>query len=78
MSRIVAAAAFVALAVASGCTAPHPYVNAGDRNSVEIGYGGDVDSAQPLARQFCEQFDRTPRLTDAADNIAHFDCVPRR
>jgi hypothetical protein len=75
---ITNAAAVIALVVASGCTAPHPFVREGDQNSVQIGYGGNVESAQPRARQFCEQYDRTPRLTDADGETATFECVPRR
>jgi hypothetical protein len=77
-NAVVTAVALTALAVAGGCTAPHPFVNAGNQNAVEIGYGGNVESAQPLARQFCEQYDRTARLAQAGPDIAYFDCVPRR
>ena len=64
-------------AVLSGCTAPHPAVRTGDANSVEVSYGGDVASALPLARRHCAQFERVPRLTDAALDIAIFDCIRR-
>ena len=64
-------------AVLSGCTAPHPAVLAGDANSVEVSYGGDVASALPLARRHCAQFERVPHLRDAALDIAIFDCVRR-
>jgi hypothetical protein len=71
-------AAFALLAaLASGCTAPHPYVRTGDQSSVEIGYGGNIESAQPVARQFCAQFDRMAQLADVGPDIAYFDCVRR-
>jgi hypothetical protein len=66
-------------AALAGCTAPHPAVHSGDANSVEVSYAGDVASTLPLARQHCAQFERVPRLVDAAagTGIAIFDCVRR-
>jgi hypothetical protein len=65
----------LAIAVLSGCTAPHPTIRNGDANSVEISYAGDVASALPLARQHCAQFERVPRLVDPGLDVAVFDCV---
>ena len=73
-----AAVAILAFAVGTGCTAPHPYVRAGNQNAVEVGYGGNVASTEPLAKQFCEQFDRSAQLNDVGPDIAYFDCLPRR
>jgi hypothetical protein len=62
-------------AALSGCTAAHPAIRNGDANSVEVSYAGDVASALPVARRHCAQFERVPRLVDAGDNLAVFDCV---
>ncbi len=64
-------------AVLSGCTAPHPNVREGDANSVEIGYGGDVASAMPLARRHCAQFERVSLFVEATIDLASFKCVRR-
>jgi len=64
-----------ACATLSGCTEPHPFVRAGNANSVEVGYSGDVASALPAARQHCAQYERVPRLVNAGEDIAIFDCV---
>ena len=77
-AAIVLTVAVVAACPAlSGCTAPHPAIRSGDANSVEVSYGGAVESAQPLARRHCAQYDRVPRLSDAGLDVAIFDCVHR-
>jgi hypothetical protein len=78
MTRSIAAILLVlAGATFSGCTEPHPFVRAGNANSVEVVYGGDVANALPAARQHCAQFERIPRLVNAGEDIAVFDCVGR-
>lgn len=52
-------------------------MRAGDANSVEIGYSGDVETALPIARRHCAQFEKAPRLVDAGANIAVFNCIGR-
>ena len=61
----------------AGCAAPYPSIRSGDANSVEITYGGDAESAMPLARRHCSQFERVPRLVIADGDTAMFDCVRR-
>ena len=63
------------VAALSGCGEPHPFVRAGNANSVEVGYSGDAASALPAARQHCAQYERVPRLVNAGEDIAIFDCV---
>jgi hypothetical protein len=60
-----------------GCIEPHPFVRAGNADSVEVLYGGDVASALPAARRHCAQFERVPRLVNAGEDMALFDCVHR-
>jgi hypothetical protein len=76
MTRSIAAALLV-LAPLACCTEPHPFVRAGNANSVEVVYSGDPASALPAARQHCARYERVPRLVNAGDNIALFDCVGR-
>ena len=59
----------------SGCTGPHPFARAGDANSVEVVYSGDVASALPVARQHCARYGRVPRPVNAGADVAVFDCV---
>ena len=72
--RLAIGAAAVALAA---CGGPSPFLRQGDATSVEIGYGGDVATALPIARQHCAQFERVPQLVDTVRNVAIFDCVRR-
>ena len=67
----------VAGAALSGCSTPHPYISEGDHKSVTVNYGGNIDSALPLARQYCARFERTPKLVDSGPDVAYFNCVPR-
>jgi hypothetical protein len=70
---LLSAVAFFLLA----CSGPSPFVRAGDSNSVEIGYSGDPETALPIARRHCAQFEKAPRLVDAGANVAVFNCVAR-
>lgn len=61
----------------SACGWTHPYIRDGDAKSVEVGYGEDVATTWPLARQHCAAYDRVPRLVDPGLHLAYFQCVPR-
>jgi hypothetical protein len=69
------AAVLLFLATLAGCSGLHPFVRAGDANSVEVVYSGDAASALPAARQHCAKYERVPRLVNAGADIALFDCV---
>jgi hypothetical protein len=71
------AAVLLLLATLAGCIEPHPFVRAGNANSVEVVYSGDVATAVPSARQHCAKYERVPRLVNAGADIALFDCVGR-
>jgi hypothetical protein len=60
-----------------GCAGPRPFVRAGNADTVEVVFGGDVANALPSARRHCAQFERVPRLVNAGEDMALFDCVPR-
>jgi hypothetical protein len=78
MKRSIATVLLVlAGATLAGCVEPHPYIRSGNARSVEIGYGADVASTLPLARQHCAQFERTASLVNAGENIALYDCIGR-
>ena len=77
IAAVLLALATCAGAALSGCTGPHPFVQAGNASSVEVLYSGDVASAMPVARRHCAQFERVPRLVNAGADIAVFDCVAR-
>ncbi|HEX3952239.1 MAG TPA: hypothetical protein VHW90_01615 [Stellaceae bacterium] len=65
----------VAGVVLAGCSAAHPYIHAGDANSVEVGFGGNVDTTLPLAREHCARFEKVPRFVDATTDFADYRCV---
>ena len=79
MSRTTLAALILLTGIAgpaaSGCSKPAPFVREGDANSVEIGYGGDIQDAIPAARRHCAQFERVPRLSGHTLDGAVFACV---
>ncbi len=78
-----AAAAFLLLALAgvmlSACKSafggPGPFVRAGNADQVEIGFGGDVADAMPLARKHCAQFERVPFYLGPTLDGGIFECV---
>jgi hypothetical protein len=71
------AAVFLALTgmMLAACGGPGPFVRAGNAESVEIGFSGDVANAMPLARKHCAQFERVPRYAMPTLDGAIFDCV---
>jgi hypothetical protein len=74
--RLISVLSAIAFFLAA-CSGPSPFVRAGDANSVEIGYSGDVETALPIARRHCAQFEKAPRLVDAGANVAVFNCITR-
>jgi len=59
----------------SGCTGPKPLLLQGDANSAEVSSSGNLDDATLVAKKHCAQYERVPRFSEAAGNIAYFDCV---
>lgn len=79
-STAAIAVMFVASAIGvplAGCNGPRPFIRNGNADSVEIGYYGDVAGTLPLARTHCAQFERVPRLAEAALDLAVYDCLRR-
>jgi hypothetical protein len=56
-----------------GC-AGKPFLSAGNANSAEVGYGGDLAAATEVAREHCARYEKVPRYLDSSDNIAFFAC----
>jgi hypothetical protein len=78
----LAAAVFIALggALLSACSTsafggPGPFVRDGTADEVEIGFGGDVAKAMPLARKHCAQYERIPYYVGPTLDGGIFECV---
>lgn len=70
ISFLILAGSFI-----SGCAAAKPFLLQGNATSAQVGYGGNVDDATLVARKHCAQYERVPRLVEAEENVAFFDCV---
>lgn len=64
-------------AIAAGCEGPHPYVQEGDADSVQIRHGGAPEATWPTARQWCARYERQPMLVSAENDLATYNCVKR-
>ena len=69
--------AIAAVAVTLASCNTRPFFRQGDANSVEVGYFGDVETAEPVARKHCARFERVPRLVETGIDVAVFDCIAR-
>jgi hypothetical protein len=61
----------------AACFQGTPFLLQGDANSAQVGYTNDIGGATAMARQHCAQYERVPRLVEAEENVAYFDCVRR-
>jgi hypothetical protein len=59
----------------TGCTGPKPFLLNGDAKSAEVGYAMDPSVTLSVARLHCAEYERLPRLLQAQDNIAYYECV---
>jgi hypothetical protein len=59
-----------------GC-AGRPFLSAGDANTAEVGYGGDLAAATEVASEHCARYEKVPRYLDSSENIAFFACEKR-
>jgi hypothetical protein len=57
-----------------GCSGPKPFLLSGDAKRVEVGYASDPATTFPLAKAHCAQYERVPRLLQAQENIAYYEC----
>jgi hypothetical protein len=61
--------------IMAACSASKPFLLQGDADSAQVGYGGNVENAAPVAKQHCAQYERVPRFVEAQENVAFFDCI---
>jgi hypothetical protein len=73
MSRL--AAALFCASLVGGCAEPTPFLLNGDAKSAEVGYGMDASATLPVAKLHCAEYERVPRLLQAQDNIAYYECI---
>jgi hypothetical protein len=60
--------------VLAGCSGPRPFLLSGDANGAEIAYATDLATTLPLAKAHCAAYERVPRLLQAQENIAYYEC----
>jgi hypothetical protein len=72
MSRILAL--ILCGSLSAGCSSAKPFVLSGDAERVEIGYATDPTATLPLAKAHCAAYERVPRLLQAQQDIAYYQC----
>ena len=65
----------LAVGIVAGCSESTPFLLQGDAASAQVGYGGNLEAATPVAKKHCAQYERVPRFLEAQENVAFFDCV---
>ena len=60
---------------APACVTSHAYLRAGDANSAEVGYAGDIAGAIRVAHEHCAAYERVEELVEKDAETARFDCV---
>jgi hypothetical protein len=58
----------------AGCSGPKPFLLSGDAQRAEVGYATDPTTTLPLAKAHCAAYERVPRLLQARQNIAYYQC----
>jgi hypothetical protein len=58
----------------AGCSGPKPILLKGDANSAEIAYASDPATTLRLAKAHCAAYERVPRLLQAQENVAYYQC----
>lgn len=58
----------------AGCSGPKPYLLYGDANGAAVGYASDPTATLPVAKAFCARYERLPRLLQAQENYAYYQC----
>lgn len=57
-----------------GC-AGRPFLLNGDADSADVGYGSDPAATLPIAKAHCARYERVPRLLQAQENVAYYECA---
>jgi hypothetical protein len=58
----------------TGCSLPQPYLLYGNANAATVGYASDPAATLPIAKAFCAGYGRVPRLLQAQQNYAYYEC----
>jgi hypothetical protein len=58
----------------AACNGPKPFLLSGDAKGAEIGFASDPTTTLPLAKVHCAAYERVPRLLQAQQNIAYYQC----
>jgi len=69
------AAAFLCAGLVAGCAAPKPVLLNGDAKGAEIDYAMDPATTLPVAKLHCAEYERVPRLLQAQNNTAYYECI---
>ena len=72
MSRFLAL--ILSGSLTTGCSGPKAFLLSGDAKRAEVGYGADPATTLPLAKAHCAAYERVPRLLEAQENIATYEC----
>ena len=72
MSRLLAL--ILCGGLSAGCGGPKPFLLSGDAKRAEVGYAADPATTLPLAKAHCAAYERVPRLLQAQENIAYYEC----
>ena len=72
MSRLLAL--ILCGSLSAGCSGPKAFLLSGDAKRAEVGYGADPATTLPLAKAHCAAYERQPRLLQAQQNIAYYQC----
>jgi hypothetical protein len=73
MSRLFAV--ILCGSLVAGCAGPKPFVLGGGATGAEIGYAMDPATTLPAAKLHCAGYERVPRLLQAQDNVAYYECI---
>ncbi len=73
MNRI--AAVLLCGGLLAGCSDPQPFLIDGDAKSAEVGYGTDPAATLRVAQLHCAEYERVPRLLQAQNNVAYYQCI---
>ena len=65
---------FLAVGIEEIGGGPKAFLLGGDAKRAEVGYGADPATTLPLAKAHCAAYERVPRLLQAQENIAYYEC----
>jgi len=66
---------FIVMGGLGAACAAKPFLLEGNAYGAAVSYGSDLTAAAAVAKQYCAGYERVAAFREAADNVAHFDCV---